>query len=165
MTLLLVICFFTDGIFFLFLTTQDSQRVILWFHWLTFSGFGTSTKPFFFEKFKVCVILIWFLFFLESSVLAMCAGCIQVFRSHVLLSFSLCTQHSCSFSLHNVASNSPAFDLAALCPELIPLAEYSVVLVPYIVLSCLLCCCSCAPPQHECPQSRAHMSLLWSFRD
>lgn len=141
------------------LTTQDSQRVILWFHWLMLLCIWHFHKNLFFEKSKVHVISFWFLFFLESSVLGMAAGCIQVFRSHMLLNFSVCTQWSCSFSLRNVASNSPAFALAALFPGLIPLAERSVVLVPYIVLSCLLCCCSCAPPQHVCPQSSHELTL------
>lgn len=164
MTLLLVICFFTVGTFFVFfnhsgLTEGDSMIPLA----DASLHLALPQKPSFL-RIRSLVISFWFLFFLESSVLGMAASCIQVFRSHMLLNFSVCTQWSCSFSLRNVASNSPAFALAALFPGLIPLAERSVVLAPYIVLSCLLCCCSCAPPQHACPQSQSSHELALDFQ-
>lgn len=54
--------------------------------------------------------------------------------------------------------------LAAPCPGLIPLVECSVVLVPYIVLSCYVAVVVSLLNMHLL-RVRAHMSLLWCFKD
>lgn len=161
MTLLLVICFFTDGTFFLFFNHSGLTE-------------GYSVIPL--ADASLHLALPQNPSFLRNSkFVSSCSGfcsfwkalswewLLVTFRSHMLLGFSVCTQWSCSSSLRNV-SNSPAFILAAPCPGLIPLVECSVVLVPYIVLSCYVAVVVSLLNMHVL-RVRAHMSLLWCFKD
>lgn len=164
MTFLLVICFFKNGTLFLFfnhtgLTEGDSVVPLA----DASLHLALPQNP---SSWKVLssrgLVLVFVLF--GSSVLGMAAGYIQVFRSHMLLSFSVCTQWSWSSSLQNVASNSPAFVLAALCPGLINLQNVQLSWLP--TLLCVVCSVAVVVLLNmHTLRVRAHLSLLWSFRD
>lgn len=161
---MLAISFFTDGTFFLFLSfSQLTEDDIV----LQLADASLHTASLLFEKIRFSVSLSFlFLFFLKTSVLGLAAGHIQVFRLHILLCFSMwCTMvMQLLFMKCYLQLRTPLIVSLLLFHRLLPQARCSVVLVPYIVASCLICCCSCTAPQRVCPQTQGSHELTFEFQ-
>lgn len=122
------------GPYFCSLTTQDLQRVILWFHWLLLLCIWRFHKTLlFWEVQSSCDLVLGFVLF---GKLCLGKGCWS--HSGIQVTYVAELLYVYTMVMQNVASNPPAFVLAVLCPGLIPLTECSAVLIPYIYVAVVL---------------------------
>lgn len=156
MTLLLVICLFTDGTLFLLfnhsgLTESDSVIPLA----VASLHLALPQDPSFLRSSK----FMW-------SCSGFCSFWKALSWERLLVTFRYSSHIRCwaSLCVHNGHAEC-CLQPSSFCP----CCSVSWINSTHRMFSCSdslhLCCCSSAPPQHACPQSRAHMSLLWSSRD